>query len=671
MVSYDPIFNGKTLNGLGTSTIEVIGHPVNIDTSGVSTNITLYGLKYWFEFGEIKTLYLPPDTTAPYRLFAGLDCMALGFLPNATFTVTKEGMVSYDPIFDGKTMNGLSTSTIEVIGYPITINATGASSNIALYGLKYYIEGVETFYLPPDTLIPYRIISAPGGILEENFIVRKDGTVDPIEITFEYGIIRLYSGGEWIDITPPIWTTIPVDQVLNEGENLYFNVSATDNDAISHYWLNDTSLFQIDNTGMITNSTALIVGIYNLEVFVNDTSGNSISASFSITIVDDDTEAPIITYIYTGDFTDANAGQVIFNVSDASGYQIVEGQLTFDVNASYTDEPQYFYLEVIDLDADSSEDSLTSYLNVSIIITDDDEIYPTIDLVEVETPILDNAESFWIRVIANDISSEVANVTFVYEENVYLAVFDGQYYFADLPIYSVGNYLVSIVVEDTDNDVPEDSLITIENYAISVHNIEFTISVLDVQLHHEMDYGFDVSFDVSVDVTFPDDFLIEIYFDTTQFFYELGTSTGLVHNFGIYTIVANIMLDGNVVESESEDFKINQKSVVNLILAQLGEINGIIDSSDNTDWNKVNYKKTFTNKLNALIKQVIKGEYEEAYEKLLFDIKPKLTGLRVDEWQIVWSDCGAFEQAWTEDPSLNSAFEYEINPTLWALSLFF
>ncbi|TFH29491.1 MAG: BspA family leucine-rich repeat surface protein, partial [Promethearchaeota archaeon] len=88
------------------------------------------------------------------------------------------------------------------------------------------------------------------------------------------------------DTTSPVWTTITADQILNEGESLNYHVSATDNIEIDHYWLNDTSMFQIDNTGMITNSTALMVGTYNLEVFVNDTSGNAISATFSIEVLD-------------------------------------------------------------------------------------------------------------------------------------------------------------------------------------------------------------------------------------------------------------------------------------------------------------------------------------------------------------------------------------------------
>ncbi|TFH28866.1 MAG: BspA family leucine-rich repeat surface protein, partial [Promethearchaeota archaeon] len=89
---------------------------------------------------------------------------------------------------------------------------------------------------------------------------------------------------EICDGTAPVWTIMPSDQVLNEEESLNYHVSATDNVAIHSYWLNDTSIFVIDPTGLIINTTFLTIGKYYLEVFVNDTSGNVISAAFSIRV---------------------------------------------------------------------------------------------------------------------------------------------------------------------------------------------------------------------------------------------------------------------------------------------------------------------------------------------------------------------------------------------------
>ena len=64
-------------------------------------------------------------------------------------------------------------------------------------------------------------------------------------------------------------------------------MNATDNVAIDLYWLNDTSIFQInETTGILANHSLVEAGIYNLKIFVNDTSGNVINVSLRITIFD-------------------------------------------------------------------------------------------------------------------------------------------------------------------------------------------------------------------------------------------------------------------------------------------------------------------------------------------------------------------------------------------------
>ncbi len=126
---------------------------------------------------------------------------------------------------------------------------------------------------------------------------------------FEWIIV---DGGDVVDDVDPTWVQIPQNQIIGSAEAFSYNVNATDNDAISQYWLNDTSLFQINNnTGLITNSTSLIIGAYNLEVFVNDTSGNTISEAFSIEVRD--TSAPVWTII---------PSDQVLNEEESLSYQI-------------------------------------------------------------------------------------------------------------------------------------------------------------------------------------------------------------------------------------------------------------------------------------------------------------------------------------------------------------
>ncbi|MHA1965871.1 MAG: right-handed parallel beta-helix repeat-containing protein, partial [Candidatus Thorarchaeota archaeon] len=85
--------------------------------------------------------------------------------------------------------------------------------------------------------------------------------------------------------SPPIWITIPFDQVVELGEDFVYNLDATDMSGIGSWWLNDTTYFTIDQDGTITNSTPLVVGIYSVMISVSDTLGNIQSSEITITVV--------------------------------------------------------------------------------------------------------------------------------------------------------------------------------------------------------------------------------------------------------------------------------------------------------------------------------------------------------------------------------------------------
>ena len=52
--------------------------------------------------------------------------------------------------------------------------------------------------------------------------------------------------------------------------------------------LNDTSTFQIDGNGVITNNSQLFMGSYTFIISVSDTSGNVINATFTVRVMIDD-----------------------------------------------------------------------------------------------------------------------------------------------------------------------------------------------------------------------------------------------------------------------------------------------------------------------------------------------------------------------------------------------
>ena len=92
------------------------------------------------------------------------------------------------------------------------------------------------------------------------------------------------------DTTAPDWIVSPSDQIIEFGGSFTYDLDASDLSGIDSWWLNDTGIFAIDGVGVITNISALNVGVYGLEVSVNDTLGNPLMATFRVTV--QDTTAP-------------------------------------------------------------------------------------------------------------------------------------------------------------------------------------------------------------------------------------------------------------------------------------------------------------------------------------------------------------------------------------------
>ncbi|MFX0064741.1 MAG: S8 family serine peptidase [Candidatus Hermodarchaeota archaeon] len=119
-----------------------------------------------------------------------------------------------------------------------------------------------------------------------------------------------------VDTTPPSWVEVPIDQIVEFGDNFFYDLNATDLAGISTWWLNDTAHFTIDADGIITNVASLSVGTYGLQVWVNDTHSNIQSASFTVTVQDSTlpswVELPTDQIVEFGDnfFYDLNAADL-------------------------------------------------------------------------------------------------------------------------------------------------------------------------------------------------------------------------------------------------------------------------------------------------------------------------------------------------------------------------
>jgi hypothetical protein len=88
------------------------------------------------------------------------------------------------------------------------------------------------------------------------------------------------------DTTDHVWSPLPTDQVIEYCTGLSYDVDASDHSVISSYWVNDTATFAVSGSGLITNITALPVGVYWIEVRAIDPYTNYCSTTIKITVQD-------------------------------------------------------------------------------------------------------------------------------------------------------------------------------------------------------------------------------------------------------------------------------------------------------------------------------------------------------------------------------------------------
>ncbi|MGY5874824.1 MAG: right-handed parallel beta-helix repeat-containing protein [Candidatus Thorarchaeota archaeon] len=96
--------------------------------------------------------------------------------------------------------------------------------------------------------------------------------------------------------TPFQWIESPTDQSMEFPSVFYYDLNTTP--FVHSWWLNDTVHFNIDNKGVIRNSTSLSVGIYGLEVHVNNTKNRVLVSKINVIVQDTTDPVWVITPSY-------------------------------------------------------------------------------------------------------------------------------------------------------------------------------------------------------------------------------------------------------------------------------------------------------------------------------------------------------------------------------------
>ncbi|MHA1908310.1 MAG: cadherin repeat domain-containing protein, partial [Candidatus Thorarchaeota archaeon] len=120
------------------------------------------------------------------------------------------------------------------------------------------------------------------------------------------------------DTTAPSVETIP-EQIPGEyGEDFEYTIVAHDLSGIDHFWISDTTHFNVSEAGAITNITSLVMDEYGLVIRVYDVYMNYIEITTEIAIAD--TTSP--TFIDAPSRIDLDYGEALsyqFQATDLSG----------------------------------------------------------------------------------------------------------------------------------------------------------------------------------------------------------------------------------------------------------------------------------------------------------------------------------------------------------------
>lgn len=296
------------------------------------------------------------------------------------------------------------------------------------------------------------------------------------------------------DITPPQWTHPPVSFTINDSEFLGYQENASDETGIDSFWLNDTSFFSINNTGFLINTTNLTPGSYPLNMSVNDTSNNILSATITITVED-------VTFpVWLEEPSDISAYDneslgIQYNVSDSGGIDsyFIDNTSFFDINQSgffYNNTNLTLGAYTINI---SVNDTANNILSKQITITVVDATYPVWN----ETPSsFQINESIQISIQYNATDNNNIDSYFINDTTAFNITRAGTLY--NLTNTLPGNYNLLISVNDTSNNV-NSSEITITILDITAPQWNETPSSFSITDTEGVSYKFNATDNVNID----------------------------------------------------------------------------------------------------------------------------------------------------------------------------
>ena len=190
------------------------------------------------------------------------------------------------------------------------------------------------------------------------------------------------------DINLPYFTgSSPYNIEVNNNTQVTQQINATDETLFDCFTLNDTySIFTINCSGYFENNSALITGLYNFNVTINDTTNNKNYSIFYVNVSDAlfvDTIAPYFIDIANISIQTNDSIEIDFNATDETAFDSwITNDTRFSINSSgwfsnITGLPtSLIFINVTINDTSNNVNSSIVVVNVSDIPAFPDAIYP-------------------------------------------------------------------------------------------------------------------------------------------------------------------------------------------------------------------------------------------------------------------------------------------------------
>lgn len=442
-------------------------------------------------------------------------------------------------------------------------------------------------------------------------------------------------------------------------------------------------------------------GNYIVTLTAYDSLGISASISVPLQIldafVDDDISPPIIIITYIGDFTDGDPGYWAVSTSDLSNIAsmevLIDSQSIGNSNGNYN-VPNIIGSHTIVVKATDADDTpLTAVGTHSLELVDDDTIAPFIQLNYLVGDGTDGNPGIFSWVISDTdsgIGGDGDTGLSSIEIKVKYISFDGSSNFElTLPSNASGSWALSPNLGDyymnitaIDND--DDRTLLFDNL-ISIASINQ--SIIDDDETPPESYGLTISDDIySIVISFnaSDNSGIASFDFTVEGIQATPISQSQIGDIYLFELKNNWIMEVGIHQLRieltdadddrfndslttviEESFEVTLDKMKQYVNWEISQLNKNVQESLNECWSEPmsNRKFVMNNKLIELMELIDSNLFGEAYDKLLHDIKPKLTGFKTNEIEISWGN-GVFNNSWVSCRGLQEVYQQICNKIL-------